>query len=80
MSLPGIAAHVRGRIRNLDNPSLELSLKSKVALGGLQKVRGGQDPPDGTVDIDASLAGLLGRLTAEAALHAADMRMAGMDS
>ena len=77
--LPGIMAQVRGSIRNLQEPSFELSLKSTVAPGGLWKFLGGQDPLDGTVNVDAFLAGPLGRLTAEVVLGAKDVRLGGMD-
>jgi outer membrane protein assembly complex protein YaeT len=79
VGLPGITAYMRGRIRNHDEPLLELSLKSKLALGGFWKFWGRQDPLDGAVDLDALLTGPLGRLTADVALEAKDMRFAGMD-
>jgi outer membrane protein assembly complex protein YaeT len=75
----GIAARVSGRIRNLGEPSFELSLKSRLELGGLWKFLGGQGPLDGAVDLDATLGGPLGRLTADVALNAKDLRLAGME-
>ena len=78
-SVPGIMAQLSGRIRNLGEPTFELTLKSKLALGGLWKFLGGQDPLEGTVNLDALLTGPLGRLKADAALEAEEIRLAGMD-
>ena len=77
--VPGITTQGYGRIRNLEEPSYELSLKSQVALGDAWKILGGQDPLGGTADLEASFAGPLGHLMANGTLTAKDVRLAGMD-
>ena len=76
--VPGMIAEGHGRIRNLDDPSYELSFKSNVSLGDAWKLVGGQDPLSGTASLEASLSGQLGRLEAKGDLQAEDVRLAGV--
>jgi outer membrane protein assembly complex protein YaeT len=78
-SFPGITTQLRGWIRHLEEPLLDLALQSRLTLGELWKTLGGRDTLNGTLGLDARVAGALGRLTADATLEAEAIRMAGMD-
>ncbi len=79
VGFPGVSAHLQGRIRNRQEPSLDLTLHSELQLGDLGRALGEADPPDGAVRLDALVTGPVGKLTAEGSLEAKDFRLSGMD-